>query len=167
MEENKDKSSIEDWRNRRNKVKVHNKKLIKRLSKLNDKKLHVISEGLHDRVFEKVNCLDCANCCKSIPPIINETDTRRMAKHLGMKVTTFKDKFVKVDEDMDMVMNQSPCPFLQEDNKCLIYEYRPKACREYPHTEDFEFAKNLKLHAVNAHYCPAVFHILEDLKTKL
>ena len=90
-----------------------------------------------------------------------------MAKHLGLKVTAFKDQYVKVDEDMYMVMNLSPCPFLQEDNKCLIYEFRPKACREYPHTEDFEFINNLKLHAINARYCPAVFHMLENLKTKL
>lgn len=158
---------IEEWKKRRLEVKEQNKKLIKKISKLNDKKINSLSEGLHDKVFEKVDCLACANCCKSIPPIVNETDARRMAKHLGMKITTFKDQYIKVDEDLDMVMNQSPCPFLQDDNKCLIYDVRPKACREYPHTEDFEFAKNLKLHAINARYCPAVFHILEEIKTKL
>jgi len=167
MEQNRDKNPIEEWRRRKTEVKAQNKRLINRLSKLNDKKLNPITIGLHEKAFEKVDCLVCANCCKSIPPIINETDARRIAKHLGMKVTAFKDKYIKVDEDMDMVMNQSPCPFLQDDNKCLIYEYRPKACREYPHTEDYEFTKNLKLHAVNVRYCPAVFHILEDLKTKL
>ena len=166
MVQNKDKSKIEEWLNRRDKVKVENKKLIKKLKKIKIKKLNEATEGLHDKVFEKIDCLDCANCCKSIPPIINETDSRRIAKHLGMKVTQFKNKYVKFDEDMDMVMNQSPCPFLQADNKCLIYEYRPKACREYPHTEDYEFTKQLKLHAINAHYCPAVFHILEELKAK-
>ena len=166
MAQNKDKTPIEDWLNRRNEVKVENKKFIKKLSKQNNKKLKEITEGLHDKIFEKVDCLDCANCCKSIPPIINETDARRIAKHLGIKVTTFKDHYVKVDEDMDMVMNQSPCPFLQANNKCFIYEFRPKACREYPHTEDYEFPKNLKLHSINASYCPAVFHILEELKMK-
>lgn len=160
---------IEEWRRRKTEVKVQNKKLVKRLAKLNDKKLQTVSEGVHEDVFEKVDCLDCANCCKSIPPIINETDARRMARHLGMKVTSFKDQYVIIDEDMDMVMNQSPCPFLDEsdNNKCLIYEYRPKACREYPHTEEYEFAKNMKLHAINSKYCPGVFQILEVLKTKL
>lgn len=160
---------IEEWRRRRAEVKVQNKKLVKRLAKLNDKKLDILTDGIHEDVFEIVDCLDCANCCKSIPPIINETDARRMAKHLGMKVTSFKDQYVKIDEDMDMVMNQSPCPFLDEsdNNKCLIYEYRPKACREYPHTEEYEFGKNLKLHATNSKYCPGVFQILEKLKTKL
>ena len=92
---------------------------------------------------------------------------RRIANQLSMKVTTFKDHYIKVDEDMDMVMNQSPCPFLQSDNKCEIYEVRPKACREYPHTEEFDFINNLKLHAVNAVYCPAVFDMLEELKKSL
>ncbi len=166
MAQNKDKSKIEEWLERKDEVKAENKKLIKKLSKLKNKKLNEATEGLHDKIFEKIDCLDCANCCKSIPPIINETDSRRIAKYLGMKVTEFKDKYVTFDEDMDMVMNQSPCPFLEADNKCLIYEYRPKACREYPHTEDYEFTNHLKLHAINVHYCPAVFHILEELKTK-
>lgn len=161
--------SIDEWRRRKTEVKVQNKKLVKRLSKLNDKKLFSLTGRMHEVVFEIVDCLDCANCCKSIPPIINETDARRIAKHLGMKVTVFKEQYVKVDEDLDMVMNQSPCPFLDEDdnNKCLIYEYRPKACREYPHTEEYDFCKNLKLHAINSKYCPGVFQILENLKTKI
>ena len=164
MVQNKDKSKIEEWLERKDEVKAENKKLLKKLSKLKNKKLNEATEGLHDKVFKEIDCLDCANCCKSIPPIINETDSRRIAKYLGMKVTEFKDKYVTLDEDMDMVMNQSPCPFLQADNKCLIYEYRPKSCREYPYTEDYEFTKQLKLHAINVHYCPAVFHILEELK---
>ena len=166
MAQNKDKSKIEQWLERKDEVKIENKKLIKKLLRLKSKKLNEATKGLHNKIFKEIDCLDCANCCKSIPPIINETDSRRIAKHLGMKVTKFKDKYVKFDEDMDMVMNLSPCPFLQADNKCLIYEYRPKACREYPHTEDYEFTKQLKLHTINASYCPAVFHILEKLKTQ-
>jgi len=166
MAQNKDKSKIEQWLERKDEVKIENKKLIKKLLRLKSKKLNEATKGLHNKIFKEIDCLDCANCCKSIPPIINETDSRRIAKHLGMKVTEFKNKYVKFDEDMDMVMNQSPCPFLQADNKCLIYEYRPKACREYPHTEDYEFTKQLKLHTINASYCPAVFHILEKLKTQ-
>lgn len=158
---------IDEWKNRKLEVKDQNKKLTRKLSKLSDKKLNMLSEGLHEKVFKSIDCLECANCCKSIPPIINETDARRITKHLGMKITTFKDKYVKVDEDMDMVMSQSPCPFLQADNKCVIYEVRPKACREYPHTEDFDFTKNLKLHAINASYCPGVFHILEEMKARI
>ena len=80
-----------------------------------------------------------------------------------MKPADFKEMYLRIDEDQDLVMNQSPCPFLQEDHKCFIYEARPKACREYPHTDNHQFLKNLRLHKENSYYCPAVFHIIEKL----
>lgn len=76
-------------------------------------------------------------------------------------------EYVIFDEDDDMVINSSPCPFLGSDNYCSIYEARPKACREYPHTDEGTFSRNLRLHQPNAHYCPAVFHILEEMERKL
>jgi uncharacterized protein len=160
-------SKIEQWKLKKSKVYENHKKLINKLKKVNDKKLNQLADEIHEQIFEQIDCLECANCCKSIPPIINETDIRRIAKYLGQKVTDFKDKYVKYDDDMDMVMNCSPCHFLQTDNKCDIYEYRPKACREYPHTGNFEFSKNLRLHAINSKYCPAVFHILEEIGKKM
>ncbi len=143
------------------------KKRIRAFNRINGKKLNSLAEESHDLVFNQINCLECANCCKSIPPMVNETDIRRMARHLNLKVGDFKEQYVRYDDDMDMVLKKSPCPFLQSDNKCLIYESRPKACREYPHTNGFQFSKNLKLHAINANYCPAVYHILEDLSKKI
>jgi Fe-S-cluster containining protein len=157
---------IEDWRKRNPANKEANKKLIKRLSKQNDKKLNLLADDLHNIAFEKIDCLDCANCCKSIPPILNDNDINRMAKHLGMKVSAFETTYIKTDGDGDRVMNQSPCTFLENDNRCRIYEARPKACREYPHTNNFEFLKNQKLHAINAEYCPAVFFILNEMRNK-
>lgn len=158
---------IETWRKRKTEVKAQNKKLMRRLSKSKDKKLNKRVDELHDTVFEKVDCLECANCCTSIPPLLNETDVRRAAKALGMKPAQFKDEYTRVDEDGDTVMNQTPCPFLGAGNLCDIYDSRPKACRQYPHTDNQEFLKNAKLHATNAVYCPAVFHILEALKKSL
>jgi uncharacterized protein len=158
---------IDQWKIKKAIIVNSHKKLVKKLIKINGKKLNQLADIIHENVFDQIDCLDCANCCKSIPPIINETDIRRISKYLGLKVTDFKEQYAKYDEDMDMVMNALPCPFLQNDNKCEIYEYRPKACREYPHTGDFEFVKNLKLHAINSEYCPAVFHILEEISTKL
>lgn len=160
-------SPINEWQAKKEQVSKSHKKLVNRLAKINDTRLHTLSSGMHDEIFTRIDCLECANCCKSIPPIVNETDIRRISKSLGMKVTDFKDLYLKLDEDMDMVINSSPCPFLQAENKCEIYENRPKACREYPHTQDFDFSKHLKLHAINSKYCPAVYHILEDLSKKI
>lgn len=43
--------------------------------------------------------------------------------------------YLRVDEDNDKVFKSMPCPFLGEDNLCSIYDIRPKACREFPHTD--------------------------------
>jgi len=152
---------IEQWKVRSKEETVQNNKFLSRLAKVKNKKLNALADTLHIEVFDNLNCLDCANCCKSIPPIINELDVKRAAKFMGIKPSEFKEKYIRVDEDQDMVMNESPCPFLENDNKCFIYEGRPKACREYPHTDNYEFLKNIKLHRINMEYCPAVFHILQ------
>lgn len=158
------------WQDKKNKGQLgpsllaENKKFLQSLVQKNDKKRNAKTEVIHDEVFEKIDCLQCANCCKSIPPIINQTDVNRIARHLRIKPSVFVEKYTLTDEDHDVVINASPCPFLGEDNYCSIYEIRPKACREYPHTQNQEFRKNIKLHAVNAGYCPGVYHILEQLK---
>ncbi len=154
---------IEDWKNNRKMAKKAHQKLVQRLKKRKGKKLDEQAEAVHEAVFSELNCLDCANCCKSIPPILNRTDIKRIAKHLGMKISAFETVYVRQDEDGDTVMNSSPCPFLETDNSCNIYDYRPKACRQYPHTDELSFSQNIRLHATNAQYCPAVFHILERL----
>jgi Fe-S-cluster containining protein len=155
------------WRNRRLEEKTSHKKFITRIKKSRDKSINALADSFHAEVFDELDCLDCANCCTSIPPIINETDVKRAAKFLGIRPADFKDQYVRIDEDQDMVMKTSPCPFLESDNKCFIYDGRPRACREYPHTDNHEFLKNLKLHSENSFYCPAVFHILERMKAQL
>ena len=155
---------IEIWRNRSKDDSIANKKFLTKLAKSKNKSLNALADDLHEEVFAEIDCLDCANCCTSIPPIINETDVKRAAKFLGIKPADFKDQYVRIDEDQDMVMKTSPCPFLEDDNKCFIYEGRPRACREYPHTDNHEFLKHLKLHLPNASYCPAVYHILERMR---
>lgn len=151
------------WQQNRDQVKARNKKLISRLAKQNSKKINARAEEIHEQVFSKIDCLKCANCCTSIPPMVNETDVRRISKYLGVKASKFKEQYLRVDEDRDVVMSDSPCPFLGEGNKCDIYDVRPKACRQYPHTDNYEFTKHLKLHLTNTRYCPAVYHILEEM----
>ena len=154
---------IQEWRNKKSNQKKAQKQFVRKLKRQPGKKLDQLGEDLHHEVFEQIDCLDCANCCTSIPPILNQADINRISKQLSMKTAEFQKTYLTTDEDGDTVMNTSPCPFLMEDHKCFIYEFRPKACRQYPHTNQFEFSQHLNLHAVNAQYCPAVFHILERM----
>ncbi len=158
---NENKPPIKEWLLKKDGVADQNKKCILKLSKQKAKEVNQRANELHETVIKTLDCLDCANCCSSIPPIVNDTDAKRIARSLGIKLNRFILEYLTVDEDGDKVMKTVPCVFLEEDNKCRIYEVRPRACREYPHTDDFQFMKNLKLHLTNVKYCPIVYHVLE------
>lgn len=117
----------------------------------------------HEQVFKKMDCLTCANCCKTTSPIFRDADIRRVSKHLKMKETQFISNFLKIDEDQDYVLKSSPCYFLGEDNYCNIYEVRPLACREYPHTDRKNMVQILDLTLQNTKICPAVSRIVQKL----
>jgi len=121
-------------------------------------------QKLHEEVFSEVNCLDCANCCKSLGPKLNSTDIRRISNVLRLKTSEFEQKYLRMDEDDDFVFSTMPCVFLAEDNACKIYEDRPRACREYPHTDQRKMHQVLDITLKNMSTCPAVFEIVERLK---
>jgi Fe-S-cluster containining protein len=129
--------------------------------KLESMDLHI--HALHDKYSENIDCLQCAQCCKSLGPRIEDKDIERMAKTLRMKPVDLISKYLRVDEDGDTVFKSMPCPFLDTDNYCLIYESRPKACREYPHTDRKRFYQIYNLSVKNASTCPIVFEVLEEL----
>ena len=109
--------------------------LVKKLKTKKPKNLDDVVHCLHDEAFAKFNCLDCANCCKTIGPRLIDKDIERLAKQLKMKTADFMSQYILTDEDGDYVFKEHPCPFLLPDNYCMVYENRPKACREYQHTD--------------------------------
>jgi Fe-S-cluster containining protein len=121
---------------------------------------------LHNEAFEQFNCLDCANCCSSISPIITEKDIDRLAKHFKRKASDLIDDYFHMDEEGDYVFNLSPCPFLMPDNYCMVYENRPKACREYPHTDRRKMIQILSITRKNCEVCPIVYSITKELISK-
>lgn len=148
------------------KQKEH-RKFLEQLRKKPPKNLDYIVQETHNRVFEKIDCLQCANCCKTTGPLFTEKDIERIAKHLKMKVADFEKKFLQTDEDKDKVLQQLPCWFLSPDNTCSIYEVRPKACREYPHTDRKKFYQINQLTIKNTLICPAAFEFVEKIKKNL
>ncbi|HWA35516.1 MAG TPA: YkgJ family cysteine cluster protein [Cyclobacteriaceae bacterium] len=118
----------------------------------------------HEEVFEEVDCLTCANCCKTTSPIFYQNDIERVAKALRMKPGEFIERYLHVDADKDYVLNVAPCPFLLPDNYCAVYRDRPKACREYPHTNRKKMVQIMDLTYKNTLVCPAVSEMVERLK---
>ncbi len=71
---------------------------------------------LHEEAFNKIDCLQCANCCKNFSPRFKTPDIKRISKYLKMRESEFIDKYLLVDEDGDFVAKTKPCPFLGDDN---------------------------------------------------
>lgn len=119
---------------------------------------------LHEEAFEKVDCLQCAACCKNYSPRFKTPDIKRISRHLKMRESEFIDKYLLVDEDGDFVANHKPCPFLKQDNSCRIYEQRPSDCRRFPYTNEDVFIKRPLLTLKNSTFCPIAWYVLEKLQ---
>jgi len=141
-----------------------NKKFFNKLRKKPPKDLDYLMQDLHEAEFMKTDCLKCANCCKTTGPLFTNADIERIAKHFRMKPQKFIDQFLRVDEDNDYVLQSVPCTFLGADNYCSIYEVRPKACREFPHTDRKKFQQISNLTLKNVAICPAAYNIVEEMK---
>ena len=144
-----------------------NKQFFKRLKQVKSKVLDKFLHPLHDEVFACTDCLKCANCCTTTGPLFTDRDISRIANYLRIKPSEFTEKYLTIDEDGDYVLKSVPCAFLGEDNDCSVYEVRPKACREFPHTDRIKQHQLLKLTEKNVEVCPAVYDIVEKLKMEL
>ena len=144
-----------------------NKSFFRSLKKVKPKNLDNIIHNLHDEVFNYTDCLMCANCCKTTGPLFTNKDIQRISKYLKLKPSIFTEKYLRVDEDNDYVLQNLPCIFLNKDNFCSIYEVRPKACKEFPHTDRKKQSQLLSVTEKNISVCPAVYDIVEKMKDKL
>lgn len=144
-----------------------NSKFFKKLKKIKPKVLDKTIISIHETVFKGINCLECANCCKTTSPSFTDKDIQRISNFLKIKPSNLVDKYLVLDEENDYVLKSVPCVFLNDNNECRIYKVRPKACRNYPHTNRIKQYQLLKLTQKNIEICPAVSQIIEKIKLKL
>jgi len=155
---------LHNWQKKAKEHQKQHKSFLERADK--NKVLRQLPE-LHEEAFAKVDCLQCAACCKNYSPRFKTPDVKRISKHLGMKESVFIDTYLRVDEDGDFVVKASPCPFLGADNFCSIYDVRPSDCARFPYTDEDVLIKRQKLTLKNASFCPITFYVLEKLSQKL
>jgi Fe-S-cluster containining protein len=140
-----------------------NQQQLKKWNKQKPKDLDQRFSAAHQKEFAQRDCLKCANCCKTTSPIFRQPDIRRMAKALRMKESQLVERYLKLDEDDDYVLKTSPCFNLLDDNTCAVYDDRPLACREYPHTDRKNMYQIMDLTAQNTLICPAVASIVDKI----
>ena len=129
--------------------------------------LERLSVETHDEVFKRTDCLSCGNCCKTAPPIVTPADVKRIARFLGKSPKQIIRNFTIQDFNGEMSFDQVPCRFLRDDNYCSIYEARPEACGDYPHTRSNQFMRRKNLHIKNFEICPAVEEIITIMENKI
>lgn len=144
-----------------------NKTFFTKLKKKTPKNLDYIMQDLHEEEFQQTDCLTCANCCKTTGPLFTTKDIERISKYFRQKPQQFIDNYLRIDEENDYVLQLVPCTFLGADNYCSIYEVRPKACREFPHTDRKKFQQISNLTMKNVAICPAAYNIVEEMKRKI
>lgn len=147
----------------------HHKKAFKRyLAKVEKKpptNLQQIAETIDAAVWQEIDCLSCANCCKKMTPTFTPKDIKRIASHLEMKPQEFKDKWLfKPKGDTDWVNTTQPCQFLDmTSNMCSIYEVRPHDCASFPHLKKKKVIDYMYIHQQNIEYCPATYKMVEKM----
>lgn len=137
------------------------------LKKANNPKTIKQLPQLHDAAFQQIDCLQCANCCKNYSPRFKGPDIKRISKYMRMKESEFIQQYLQIDTDEDHVLQSHPCPFLDVDNYCQIYDVRPRDCARYPYTDEDVFVKQPNLSMKNAAVCPAAHAVVEMLSQKL
>src|SRR5688500_16225293 len=133
------------------------------LSRTDKNKILSKLPALHEQAFQKIDCLQCANCCKNYSPRFKTPDIKRISRHLKMKEGEFIETYLELDSDGDYVVKTKPCPFLGTDNYCSIYEVRPSDCHRFPYTDEDVIVKRQALTLKNSTFCPIVYYVLEGL----
>ncbi|MBC7534385.1 MAG: YkgJ family cysteine cluster protein [Ferruginibacter sp.] len=131
------------------------------------KGIHALLPVLEKQVWEEVECLSCANCCKKMTPTFTTQDLKRISAHFNQTPEAFRKQWLKKDSNKDLVNKIQPCQFLNlEDNKCSIYSIRPVDCAGFPHLSKKKWSEYAHVHKQNIDYCPATFKMVEKM-TKL
>lgn len=145
------------------------RRFLTKLEKNPPRNLKSLTIQLEKEVWQEVDCLSCANCCKTMTPTFNPTDLKRISAHFGQTVEEFKAKWLYKEKkkDGDWLNKKQPCQFLNlADNKCSIYEIRPADCAGFPHLPK-KLKDYIHVHKQNIEYCPATYRLVEKMKESM
>ncbi len=151
----------------RNKGRI--KRFLSRLEKQAPKGLQAITVEADKQAWQRTDCLDCANCCKTMSPTYTREDVRRISRHLKMTEGAFREKWLYKDKTGDWMNVKQPCQFLDlQTNMCDIYAVRPRDCAGFPHHVRKKMnADYMHMYKQNIEYCPATYRMVEAVMEKV
>lgn len=91
------------------------------------------------KIIKDFECAMCGQCCASQDLVqLTTYELYKLAGHLDMKPAEFFNRYCELGATnltptphLYIKTNNGVCPFLNE-NKCMVHEARPYACRAYP-----------------------------------
>ena len=142
------------------------KSFLSKLEKKTPKGLDQLTKKVSPEVWKEVDCLSCANCCKTMSPTFTPTDIKRIANHFEMTPAAFKEKWLVYDKkDNDWLNKLQPCQFLNmKTNMCSIYDIRPADCSGFPHLTKRKMTEYMHVHKQNVELCPATYKMVEKMQ---
>jgi Fe-S-cluster containining protein len=151
---------------RLNKRRVRN--FLTRLEKKAPRGLDQLTLIADKETWKELNCLDCANCCKTMSPTYTKKDRMRISKHLGMTEKAFREKWLYKDNTGDWMNKKQPCQFLDlTTNMCNIYSVRPRDCAGFPHHTKKKMVDYMHMYKQNIEFCPATYSVVQKIMEKV
>ena len=144
------------------------KNFLSRLEKKATRGLDEVAADADRAAWQRTDCLDCANCCKTMSPTYTRKDIRRISAHLGMSERAFREKWLYKDKTGDWMNVKQPCQFLDlKTNMCSIYAVRPRDCAGFPHHHKKMDSGYMQMYKQNIEYCPATYRLVEGMMERL
>jgi uncharacterized protein len=127
--------------------------------------VRLITLEANELAWAKTDCLDCANCCKTMSPTYTQKDITRISKFLGMTKKAFVEKWLYRDRSGDLMNKKQPCQFLDlKTNMCNIYEVRPRDCSGFPYHGTKKMKDYSHVFKQNVEFCPATYRLVEIMQ---
>jgi uncharacterized protein len=133
-----------------------------------DEPFHVIAA----EVEKEIDCKQCANCCRQTVVSVSAAEIQEIARYLRVDAADVARTSLEADarfpHEVFLRNGVEGCVFL-DGNLCMIYEARPRVCREFPHLRGIKRSPATAMDAVcrRSAICPIVYNALEEYKHQL
>ncbi len=130
-----------------------------------DKQFHILAS----EVQQQVDCTACANCCRHSVVTVSKREIEDIARYLGIEPEAAARLYSVPDPDapaLRVLKNSGEACVFLDGNLCMIYEARPKTCRDFPHVAAGirSLGGRPASHARWAPHCPIIYNALERYK---
>ncbi len=135
--------------------------------RIDPEEIDAIVHRLDAYVASKIDCRQCANCCRELAAAVGRDDIERLARAEGITPEQFERRHLEKTEEPDrFLFKRKPCPFL-EGKLCRHYHVRPESCAEFPFLHGPDFTTRSKMVLWNLPHCPIVYNVYELLKAEI